>query len=226
VPSARKQPVVTNSQPKQRRVQARSPKQQEYLDSIDNNLLTFGLGPAGTGKTFLAVSRAVTMLQEGTATRLIMTRPAVEAGENLGFLPGTLEDKLDPYLRPLTDAIHDLVGPIQLEAWMATGVIEVAPLAYLRGRTLSKAFIILDEAQNTTPAQMKMFLTRIGFDSRVVVTGDCSQVDISGPNGLDDAARLLSSVHGVGTVELSRRDIVRSPLVSRIIAAYDADEAA
>lgn len=196
-----------------------------YLDSIDVNSITIGLGPAGTGKTFLAVERAVQALLNGTATRLILTRPAVEAGESLGFLPGTLEDKLDPYLRPLTDAIHDLVGPDQLREWLDLEIIEVAPLAFMRGRTLSNAFIVLDEAQNTTTAQMKMFLTRMGFGSKVVITGDTTQVDIKCANGLVDAARLLADVEDVGIVEMTNRDVVRHPLVSKIIATYDADEA-
>lgn len=210
----------------QRRVAARTPNQQEYLDSIDANIITLGLGPAGTGKTFLAVARAVQALQDGATSRLIMTRPAVEAGENLGYLPGTLEDKLDPYLRPLMDALHDLAGPQQLEAWMASGVIEIAPLAYMRGRTINNAYVILDEAQNTTPSQMKMFLTRIGFGTRVLITGDTSQVDIQGKSGLVEAARLLDGIKDVGVVNLTRKDIVRHPLVSRIIDAYDKDQVA
>jgi phosphate starvation-inducible PhoH-like protein len=209
---------------KRKNIQARTPNQQDYLDSIDVNSITIGIGPAGTGKTFLAIERAVAALTSGVATRLILTRPAVEAGENLGFLPGTLEDKLDPYLRPLTDAIHELVGADQLQEWLNNEVIEVAPLAFMRGRTLSNAFIVLDEAQNTTPAQMKMFLTRMGFGTKIVVTGDITQVDIKGPNGLEDAVRLLDGVEDIGVCELTGRDIVRHPLVSRIIRTYDLDE--
>jgi phosphate starvation-inducible PhoH-like protein len=205
-------------------VRAKTPAQQDYLDSIDVNTITLGIGPAGTGKTFLAVERAITALQSGTATRLILTRPAIEAGENLGFLPGTLEDKLDPYLRPLYDAVHDIVGSDQLQEWMSMEIIEIAPLAFMRGRTISNSFIILDEAQNTTPAQMKMFLTRLGFESKLVVTGDVTQRDISGPSGLDQAANLLDGMEDIGVVELTSKDIVRHPLVRRILAAYEADE--
>lgn len=202
-------------------VRAKTPNQQDYLDSIEVNTITLGLGPAGTGKTFLAVERAIAALQNGTATRLILTRPAVEAGENLGFLPGTLEDKLDPYLRPLMDAVHDLVGKDQLIEWMDQEVIEIAPLAFMRGRTISNAFIILDEAQNTTPAQMKMFLTRLGFGSKLIVTGDITQVDINGASGLEEAARLLDGVEDIGVCELTSRDIVRHPLVAKILAVYE-----
>jgi phosphate starvation-inducible PhoH-like protein len=204
-------------------VRAKTPAQQDYIDSIEVNTITLGLGPAGTGKTFLAVERAISALQSGTATRLILTRPAIEAGENLGFLPGTLEDKLDPYLRPLMDAVHDIVGADQLQDWMYEEMIEIAPLAFMRGRTLNNAFIILDEAQNTTPAQMKMFLTRLGFGSKLVITGDTSQRDISGPSGLDQAARLLDGQEDIGVCELTSKDIVRHPLVARILAAYEAD---
>lgn len=209
---------------KRKNIQARTPNQQDYLDSIDVNSITLGLGPAGTGKTFLAVERATSALLTGQANRLILTRPAVEAGENLGFLPGTLEDKLDPYLRPLTDAIHDLVGPEQLETWVRQETIEVAPLAFMRGRTLNNAFIILDEAQNTTPAQMKMFLTRMGFGSKIVITGDTSQVDIKGNNGLEHAARLLADMEDIGVITLTNKDVVRHPLVAKIIRSYDLDE--
>jgi phosphate starvation-inducible PhoH-like protein len=205
-------------------VRAKTPAQQDYLDSIEVNTITLGLGPAGTGKTFLAVERAIHALQSGMATRLILTRPAIEAGENLGFLPGTLEDKLDPYLRPLMDAVHDIVGGDQLAEWMYQEVIEIAPLAFMRGRTLNNAFIILDEAQNTTPAQMKMFLTRLGFGSKLVITGDITQVDIKGDSGLEQAARLLDGQEDIGVCELTSKDIVRHPLVARILAAYEADE--
>jgi phosphate starvation-inducible PhoH-like protein len=205
-------------------VRAKTPNQQDYLDSIEVNTITLGVGPAGTGKTFLAVERAISALQSGMAERLIMTRPAIEAGENLGFLPGTLEDKLDPYLRPLFDAIQDIAGRDQFLQWQHEEVLEIAPLAFMRGRTLNNAFIILDEAQNTTPTQMKMFLTRLGFGSKLVITGDITQTDIKGLSGLEQAARLLDGVEDVGVCELTSRDIVRHPLVARILAAYEADE--
>ena len=198
--------------------------QKEYVDAIDEHTIVFGVGPAGSGKTYLAVAKAVQALQSKQVTRIILTRPAVEAGEKLGFLPGTLSDKIDPYLRPLYDALRDMLDPEMIPKLMEAGVIEVAPLAYMRGRTLNDAFVILDEAQNTTPEQMKMFLTRIGFGSRAVVTGDVSQVDLprGAPSGLLDAQRVLQGVRGIAFSQFTAADVVRHPLVARIVEAYDA----
>lgn len=196
--------------------------QKEYVDAINENAITFGIGPAGTGKTYLAVAKAVVALQSGEAKRIILTRPAVEAGESLGFLPGSLTDKIDPYLRPLYDAMFDMMDPDTITKLMAAGTIEVAPLAYVRGRTLNDAFVILDEAQNTTPEQMKMFLTRLGFHSRMVITGDVTQVDLPGRthSGLVQVRRVLRDVPGIHFSELTTADVVRNALVGDIIDAY------
>nr|WP_304503793.1 PhoH family protein [Corynebacterium lemuris] len=200
--------------------------QKEYVDAIDEHTVVFGIGPAGSGKTYLAVAKAVQALQSKQVNRIILTRPAVEAGEKLGFLPGTLSDKIDPYLRPLYDALRDMLDPEMIPKLIEAGVIEVAPLAYMRGRTLNDAFVILDEAQNTTPAQMKMFLTRLGFGSKMVVTGDITQVDL--PSGQKSGLRLvrhiLRGVEGIHFAELSSRDVVRHSLVGRIVDAYDSYE--
>ena len=202
--------------------------QKRYLDAIRQNTVVFGIGPAGTGKTYLAMAMAVLALKRKEVNRIILTRPAVEAGERLGFLPGTLAEKIDPYLRPLFDALHDMMDPEQLTMLMERGTIEVAPLAYMRGRTLNSSFIVLDEAQNTTPEQMKMFLTRLGFDSKVVVTGDITQVDLpSGKrSGLKLVRDILTEIEGVEFCELSARDVVRHRIVQDIVEAYSAwDEA-
>lgn len=201
----------------------RSPAQADYLNSIFEHELVFGLGPAGTGKTYLAVAAAVSMLIDGRADRLILSRPAVEAGERLGFLPGDMRDKIDPYLRPLYDALYDMLPADQVAKRLANGEIEVAPLAFMRGRTLSNAFIILDEAQNTTPVQMKMFLTRLGENSRMVVAGDPSQVDLpqGARSGLWDAVDALSGVKGVGLIQFTEADVVRHTLVTRVLRAYN-----
>jgi phosphate starvation-inducible PhoH-like protein len=195
--------------------------QKEYVDAIDENTIVFGIGPAGTGKTYLAMAKAVQALQRKEVSRIILTRPAVEAGERLGFLPGTLTDKIDPYLRPLFDALHEMLDPESVPKLMAAGTIEVAPLAYMRGRTLNDSFIILDEAQNTTPEQMKMFLTRLGFNSKMVVTGDITQVDLpAGVSGLRTAEGILTGVNDMHFSYLSAADVVRHSLVSRIVEAY------
>ncbi|MFT4199501.1 PhoH family protein [Gordonia sp. (in: high G+C Gram-positive bacteria)] len=200
--------------------------QKRYVDAIDENTIVFGLGPAGTGKTYLAMAKAVAALQAKEVTRIILTRPAVEAGERLGFLPGTLSEKIDPYLRPLYDALHDMMDPEAIPKLMAAGVIEVAPLAYMRGRTLNDSFIILDEAQNTTGEQMKMFLTRLGFGSKVVVTGDVTQVDLPGgaESGLNAATRILEGIDDIHFARLTSADVVRHRLVANIVDAYDRDE--
>jgi len=204
-------------------LQGRTPNQVSYLRQILNHDLTLGIGPAGTGKTFLAVACAVDALERSSVQRIILTRPAVEAGERLGFLPGDLTQKVDPYLRPLYDALYDLMGFDRVTKAFEKGLIEIAPLAFMRGRTLNHAFIILDEAQNTTPEQMKMFLTRIGFGSRAVVTGDVSQIDLprGAKSGLIDAQRVLKRVKGVAFTQFNASDVVRHPLVARIVAAYD-----
>ena len=197
--------------------------QKKYIEAIRTHDVTLGVGPAGTGKTYLAMAMAVSALREGTVSRIILTRPAVEAGEALGFLPGDLHEKLTPYLRPLYDALHDMLPGEEIEKHMERGVIEVAPLAYMRGRTLNNAFIVLDEAQNTTPEQMLMFLTRLGFNSKAVVTGDPTQTDLPShkTSGLREAVKVLHEVEGIAIVEFTKRDIVRHALVQRIIVAYE-----
>ena len=196
--------------------------QKRYVDAIDQNTIVFGIGPAGTGKTYLAMAKAVQALTAKQVNRIILTRPAVEAGERLGFLPGTLNEKIDPYLRPLYDALHDMLDPESIPRLMAAGTIEVAPLAYMRGRTLNDAFIILDEAQNTTPEQMKMFLTRLGFGAKIVVTGDVTQIDLPGgtSSGLKVVREILQGVEDVHFAELSSADVVRHRLVAEIVDAY------
>ena len=204
-------------------VQPKTLGQKKYVDLIKSNDITFGIGPAGTGKTYLAVAMAVRTFKNDEVSRIILTRPAVEAGESLGFLPGDMRDKVDPYLRPLYDALFDMLGPDRFNKYLERGNIEVAPLAFMRGRTLDNAFIILDEAQNTTPEQMKMFLTRLGFGSKAVVTGDITQTDL--PNnkksGLLQATKILKNVSGIGSMELTEKDVVRHELVQRIIRAYE-----
>ncbi|ASZ68027.1 MULTISPECIES: PhoH family protein [Bacillus cereus group] len=197
--------------------------QRRYIHAMKKNDIVFGIGPAGTGKTYLAVVMAVRALKQGNVKKIILTRPAVEAGENLGFLPGDLKEKVDPYLRPLYDALHDILGQEYTQRMMERGVIEIAPLAYMRGRTLDDSFVILDEAQNTTGAQIKMFLTRLGFSSKMVITGDPSQVDLPKgvKSGLSIAANILSGVSGLSFITLEQTDVVRHPLVQRIIEAYD-----
>ncbi len=209
-----------------RTIRPKTLNQKHYVDAIDRHTVVFGIGPAGTGKTYLAMAKAVAALQAKEVNRIILTRPAVEAGERLGFLPGTLSDKIDPYLRPLYDALHDMVDPDSIPRLMATGMVEVAPLAYMRGRTLNDAFIILDEAQNTSAEQMKMFLTRLGFGSNMVVTGDVTQVDL--PNGTTSGLRvvegILGGVEDVHFSHLGSADVVRHRLVSAIVDAYDQSE--
>ncbi|CEH10483.1 Phosphate starvation-inducible protein PhoH-like protein [Propionibacterium freudenreichii] len=206
-----------------RTIRPKTLNQKRYVDAIDTHTLTFGIGPAGTGKTYLAMAKAVQALQSKKVNRIILTRPAIEAGESLGFLPGTLNEKIDPYLRPLYDALHDMVEPERVPKLLTGGVIEVAPLAYMRGRTLNDAFIVLDEAQNTSPEQMKMFLTRLGFGSKIVVTGDVTQVDLPGgaPSGLRQVESILDGVGDIAFCQLTNRDVVRHRLVGRIVAAYD-----
>ncbi len=204
-------------------LQGRTPRQREYLRNILSHDITFGIGPAGTGKTYLAVACAVDALERDAIRKIVLTRPAVEAGERLGFLPGDLAQKVDPYLRPLYDALYDLMGFERVAKMFERQAIEIAPLAYMRGRTLNNAFIILDEAQNTTPEQMKMFLTRIGFGSRAVVTGDMTQMDLprGQPSGLIEARRVLRDVRGIAFTEFDSSDVVRHPLVARIVDAYE-----
>jgi len=204
-------------------IKAKSPGQQQLIEAIDAKNLVMALGPAGTGKTYLAVAKAVQSLQAKQVNRIILTRPAVEAGERLGFLPGTLYEKIDPYLRPLYDALHDMIDPESIPRLMTAGTIEVAPLAYMRGRSLNDAFIILDEAQNTSPEQMKMFLTRLGFGSKIVVTGDVTQVDLPGgmQSGLRVVEGILDGIEDVSFNRLTAHDVVRHRLVGKIVAAYD-----
>jgi phosphate starvation-inducible PhoH-like protein len=206
-----------------RSIRPKTLNQKRYVDSIDKHTITFGIGPAGTGKTYLAMAKAVQALQSKNVNRIILSRPAVEAGERLGFLPGTLSEKIDPYLRPLYDALHDMVDPESIPKLLAAGTIEVAPLAFLRGRSLNDSFIVLDEAQNTTPEQMKMFLTRLGFGSKIVVTGDVTQVDL--PSGTQSGLRvvehILDDVEDISFCRLTSHDVVRHRLVGRIVAAYD-----
>jgi phosphate starvation-inducible protein PhoH and related proteins len=210
-----------------RSIRPKTLNQKRYVDSIDKHTITFGIGPAGTGKTYLAVAKAVQALQGKQVNRIILSRPAVEAGERLGFLPGTLTEKIDPYLRPLYDALHDMLDPELIPKLMTAGTIEVAPLAFLRGRSLNDAFIILDEAQNTTPEQMKMFLTRLGFGSKIVVTGDVTQTDL--PNGQKSGLRavedILDEVEDISFNRLTAQDVVRHKLVGKIVAAYDDHDA-
>ena len=196
--------------------------QKKYVDAIDKNTIVFGIGPAGTGKTYLAVAKAVTALRSKEVSRIILTRPAVEAGEKLGFLPGDLQNKVDPYLRPLYDGMYEMLGGEGFLKYQEKGVIEVAPLAYMRGRTLDNAFIILDEAQNTTPEQMKMFLTRIGYGSKAIVTGDITQIDLPGDkrSGLKEAAKILKNIEDISFCTFTEKDVVRHPLVQQIIKAY------
>ena len=200
--------------------------QKQYADAIRKNMIVFGMGPAGTGKTYLAMAMAITAFKNNEVERIILTRPAIEAGEKLGFLPGDLQSKVDPYLRPLYDALYQIMGAESFVKNMEKGLIEVAPLAYMRGRTLDNAFIILDEAQNTTPAQMKMFLTRIGFGSKVVITGDASQKDLAAgvQSGLDVAVKVLSKIDDISFCQLTSKDVVRHPLVQKIVKAYETYE--
>ena len=209
-----------------RTIRPKTLNQKRYVDAIDSHTVVFGIGPAGTGKTYLAMAKAVAALQAKQVNRIILTRPAVEAGERLGFLPGTLNDKIDPYLRPLYDALHDMVSPETIPRLMASGTIEVAPLAYMRGRTLNDAFIILDEAQNTSVEQMKMFLTRLGFGSKMVVTGDVTQVDLPGgtQSGLRQVRKILDGVEDIHFADLTAQDVVRHRLVSAIVEAYEESE--
>lgn len=204
-------------------IKAKTIGQKQYLNAIDKNMVVFGVGPAGTGKTYLAMAKAITAFKRNEINRIILTRPAIEAGEKLGFLPGDLQSKVDPYLRPLYDALYEIMGADSFLKNMDKGLIEVAPLAYMRGRTLDNAFIVLDEAQNTTPAQMKMFLTRIGFGSKAIITGDLSQKDIpkDAVSGLDVALKVLAGVDDISICTLTNQDVVRHPLVQRIVKAYD-----
>lgn len=208
---------------KRRVIFPRSPNQAEYLSAIQNKDMAFGIGPAGTGKTYLAVAVGVSLLVSGKVSKIILTRPAVEAGEKLGFLPGDMREKVDPYLRPLYDAMHDMLPSDQVERRLNNGEIEIAPLAFMRGRTLSDAFVILDEAQNTTPVQMKMFLTRLGHNARMVITGDLSQIDLpSGiESGLHQALRLLKNIPEIAMIIFNENDVVRHPVVAKIVKAYD-----
>jgi len=204
-------------------VKAKTIGQKQYLKAIDKNMIVFGVGPAGTGKTYLAMAKAITAFKNNEINRIILTRPAIEAGEKLGFLPGDLQSKVDPYLRPLYDALYEIMGADSFLKNMEKGLIEVAPLAYMRGRTLDNAFIVLDEAQNTTPAQMKMFLTRIGFGSKAIITGDLSQKDIpkDAISGLDVALKVLRDVDDIAVCHMTSQDVVRHPLVQKIVKAYD-----
>ena len=204
-------------------ISPKTSQQQKYVEEIEKNDITFGVGPAGTGKTYLAVAMAVKYLKEGKIARIILTRPAVEAGEKLGFLPGTLEEKISPYLRPLYDALFEMLDPDKVQTLLDRNIIEIAPLAFMRGRTLNDAFIILDEAQNTTREQMKMFLTRLGFGSKVVVTGDISQIDLpkKEESGLVEAIKILRGIKGISIIQFSRKDVVRHKLVQEIIKAYE-----
>ncbi len=204
-------------------VKAKTLGQKKYISAIDNNMIVFGIGPAGTGKTYLAMAKAITAFKSNEVNRIILTRPAIEAGEKLGFLPGDLQSKVDPYLRPLYDALYEIMGAEAFLKNMEKGLIEVAPLAYMRGRTLDNAYIVLDEAQNTTPAQMKMFLTRIGFGSKVIVTGDLSQKDLAKDmqSGLEVALKVIKDIEGISVCKLTSEDVVRHPLVQKIVSAYD-----
>ncbi|MBF0248753.1 MAG: PhoH family protein [Alphaproteobacteria bacterium] len=225
-PGARLSDVNLVVHTKRKAISPRSPTQAEYLKAIDDCELVFGAGPAGTGKTYLAVAKAVELLVRGDVDRIILSRPAVEAGEQLGFLPGDMQEKVDPYLRPLYDALYDMLPADQVVKRLENGEIEVAPLAFMRGRTLANAFVILDEAQNTTAVQMKMFLTRLGENARMVVTGDLSQVDLprGTRSGLRDAWEILEGVKGMAFIEFSSKDVIRHKIVTRIVNAYDAAE--
>lgn len=207
-------------------VKAKTLGQKKYVDAIDRSMIVFGVGPAGTGKTYLAMAKAITAFKNNEVNRIILTRPAIEAGEKLGFLPGDLQSKVDPYLRPLYDALYEIMGAESFMKNMEKGLIEVAPLAYMRGRTLDNAFIVLDEAQNTTPAQMKMFLTRIGFGSKAIITGDLSQKDLpkDAESGLEVALKVLNKIDDIAVINFSSEDVVRHPLVQKIVNAYDAYE--
>ena len=211
--------LTTNGRP----IKPKTLGQKKYIDLIKKNTVVFGVGPAGTGKTYLAMAMAITAFKNNEVNRIILTRPAIEAGEKLGFLPGDLQQKVDPYLRPLYDALYEIMGTDSFAKNMEKGLIEVAPLAYMRGRTLDNAFIVLDEAQNTTPEQMKMFLTRIGYGSKAVITGDTTQIDLSEGkrSGLLDAMKILSSIEDIGIITLTNKDVVRHPLVQKIIVAYE-----
>lgn len=204
-------------------IKAKTVGQEAYIKSVQSNIVTLGIGPAGTGKTYLAVAAAVNELRKNNVTRIILTRPAIEAGEKLGFLPGDLQNKVDPYLRPLYDALYEMLGAETVVSYLEKGIIEIAPLAYMRGRTLDNSFIILDEAQNTTNEQMKMFLTRIGFASKAVITGDVTQIDLprDKSSGLKQAQRVLKDIDGIQICHLTNKDVVRHPLVQKIIAAYE-----
>ena len=223
-PVAAAAPPATVLRTRRADLTGRTPNQQVYLSNIQSHDITFGIGPAGTGKTFLAVACAIDALERSSVQRIVLTRPAVEAGERLGFLPGDLAQKVDPYLRPLYDALYDLMGADKVTRAFEKATIEIAPLAFMRGRTLNNAFVILDEAQNTTPEQMKMFLTRIGFGSKCVITGDVSQIDLprGQMSGLIDAERVLRRVRGIATTRFTSADVVRHPLVARIVDAYEA----
>lgn len=211
---------------KGRVIRPKSPMQKEYLDYIRTKTITFGMGPAGTGKTYLAMAMAVAALNRKEVGRILLTRPVVEAGENLGFLPGTLTEKIDPYIRPLYDALFDMMDPVRANKLLSEGVIEIAPLAFMRGRTLNDSFIILDEAQNTTSQQMKMFITRLGMGSKMVITGDMTQTDLpKGISGLQTVRQVLEGIDEIGFIEFQARDVVRNSLVSKIIAAYARAEA-
>lgn len=211
---------------KGRVIRPKTPMQKEYLDYIRTKTITFGMGPAGTGKTYLAMAMAVAALSRKEVGRILLTRPVVEAGENLGFLPGTLTEKIDPYIRPLYDALFDMMDPVRANKLLAEGVIEIAPLAFMRGRTLNDSFIILDEAQNTTSQQMKMFITRLGMGSKMVITGDMTQTDLpKGISGLQTVRQVLEGIDEIGFIEFQTRDVVRNSLVSKIIAAYARAEA-
>ncbi|WP_241972627.1 PhoH family protein [Cryobacterium cryoconiti] len=227
-PSERLGPAILSSRGKS--IRAKTLGQKQYVDAIDSDTIVFGIGPAGTGKTYLAMAKAVQALQRKEVDRIILTRPAVEAGERLGFLPGSLTDKIDPYLRPLYDALNEMMDPELVPKLLAAGTIEVAPLAYMRGRTLNSSFVVLDEAQNTTPEQMKMFLTRLGFGSKMVVTGDVTQIDLpAGSSGLRLVSRVLDQVDDIRFVRLTSADVVRHSLVGRIVDAwteYDAQKQA
>lgn len=216
--------VLTSAKGKE--IAPKTANQRAYVEAMQRHDVVFGIGPAGTGKTYLAMAQACAELQRGTCDRIILTRPAVEAGERLGFLPGDLAEKVNPYLRPLYDALHEMVGAEKTEMMIERGIIEVAPLAFMRGRTLNRAFVILDEAQNTSREQMKMFLTRIGFDAKAVITGDITQVDLpnSQVSGLRDARRVLGSIQDIGFIEFQEIDVIRHPLVKRIIEAYSVVE--